>query len=284
MLVRAVTRDDLDTEAVERTFARATWTGMAEPGDGTAGALIAALGPARRARRRGRAPHPDRARVLDAASRPPNSHRRSSGGRPGSPPPTRCSRCGRPRGSGCGCAHRRMRRGTARSTTSGCMRRSPCGPGARMPRSPRSRLDRARRGPGRHRLRRARHDGVLGGPRRSRIRDRLGCRVRHRRHGAPGRARQPRHHGGVPRRRRRPLLPERPRRAAHPHRRGGVRRLRAALRLAADEVALPAAQPADRRREPGDGRARGGLALGFAQHRASRRRARAARSARCPDR
>ena len=46
MLVRAVTRDDLDTEAVERTFARATWTGMAEPGDGAAGALIAALGPA----------------------------------------------------------------------------------------------------------------------------------------------------------------------------------------------------------------------------------------------
>lgn len=43
-LVRTVTRDDLDREALRLAFARATWTGLAEPGDGVAGLLIAALG------------------------------------------------------------------------------------------------------------------------------------------------------------------------------------------------------------------------------------------------
>lgn len=46
-LVRAVSRDDLDRPGIEERFARATWTGMAEPGDGMAGVLVTALGPAR---------------------------------------------------------------------------------------------------------------------------------------------------------------------------------------------------------------------------------------------
>jgi DNA processing protein len=43
-LVRAVAGDDLDRAGIEERFARATWTGIAEPGDGAAGLLIAALG------------------------------------------------------------------------------------------------------------------------------------------------------------------------------------------------------------------------------------------------
>jgi DNA processing protein len=43
-LVRAVAGDDLDRAGIEERFARATWTGIAEPGDGTAWLLIAALG------------------------------------------------------------------------------------------------------------------------------------------------------------------------------------------------------------------------------------------------
>lgn len=43
-LVRAVAGDHLDRAGIEERFARATWTGIAEPGDGAAGVLIAALG------------------------------------------------------------------------------------------------------------------------------------------------------------------------------------------------------------------------------------------------
>lgn len=44
--IRAVTRDDLDREEIEERFARATWTGVAEPGDAVAGILISAFGAA----------------------------------------------------------------------------------------------------------------------------------------------------------------------------------------------------------------------------------------------
>lgn len=43
-LVRAVTAEELDRDAIEERFARATWTGIAEPGDGIAGLVIATLG------------------------------------------------------------------------------------------------------------------------------------------------------------------------------------------------------------------------------------------------
>jgi DNA processing protein len=43
-LVRAVAGDDLDREAIKERFARATWTGVAEPGDGIAGLVVEALG------------------------------------------------------------------------------------------------------------------------------------------------------------------------------------------------------------------------------------------------
>ncbi len=43
-LVRSVSRTDLDREAIEERFARATWTGIAEPGDRVAGAVIASIG------------------------------------------------------------------------------------------------------------------------------------------------------------------------------------------------------------------------------------------------
>ena len=43
-LVRAVAGEDLHGEALKETFARAAWTGIAEPGDRDAGLLIAALG------------------------------------------------------------------------------------------------------------------------------------------------------------------------------------------------------------------------------------------------
>lgn len=43
-LVRAISVPGLDREAIEERFARATWTGLAEPGDRVAGALVAALG------------------------------------------------------------------------------------------------------------------------------------------------------------------------------------------------------------------------------------------------
>jgi DNA processing protein len=43
-LVRAVAGKDLDRAAIEERFARAAWTGIAEPGDGVAGAVVAALG------------------------------------------------------------------------------------------------------------------------------------------------------------------------------------------------------------------------------------------------
>jgi DNA processing protein len=46
-LVRSVTSDDLDRAAIEERFARATWTGIAEPGDRTAGSVVQALGAAR---------------------------------------------------------------------------------------------------------------------------------------------------------------------------------------------------------------------------------------------
>ncbi len=45
-LVRAVTRDDLTRDEIADRFARAAWSGLAEPGDRVAGAVIAALGAA----------------------------------------------------------------------------------------------------------------------------------------------------------------------------------------------------------------------------------------------
>jgi DNA processing protein len=45
-LVRAVAGDDLDREAIADRFARGAWTGIAEPGDGAAGIVVAALGAA----------------------------------------------------------------------------------------------------------------------------------------------------------------------------------------------------------------------------------------------
>lgn len=46
-LVRAVTSGDLTTAQVAEHFARASWTGIAEPGDRLAGRLVAALGAGR---------------------------------------------------------------------------------------------------------------------------------------------------------------------------------------------------------------------------------------------
>ena len=43
-LVRAIAVDDLDGAAIHDRFARATWTGIAEPGDRIAGELVASLG------------------------------------------------------------------------------------------------------------------------------------------------------------------------------------------------------------------------------------------------
>lgn len=43
-LVRVVAGDGLSTEQIEDRFARASWTGIAEPGDRMAGELVAALG------------------------------------------------------------------------------------------------------------------------------------------------------------------------------------------------------------------------------------------------
>ncbi len=43
-LVRSVSPTDLDRDAIEERFARATWTGIAEPGDRVAGAVIASIG------------------------------------------------------------------------------------------------------------------------------------------------------------------------------------------------------------------------------------------------
>jgi DNA processing protein len=45
-LVRAIAGEGLDGEALRERFARAAWTGIVEPGDRVAGALIAALGAA----------------------------------------------------------------------------------------------------------------------------------------------------------------------------------------------------------------------------------------------
>jgi DNA processing protein len=46
-LIRPVAGEDLDRPAIEERFARAAWTGIAEPGDGAAGILVGSLGPAR---------------------------------------------------------------------------------------------------------------------------------------------------------------------------------------------------------------------------------------------
>ncbi|MEO7146961.1 MAG: DNA-processing protein DprA [Terrimesophilobacter sp.] len=43
-LVRAIAGEDLDGAAIHDRFARATWTGIAEPGDRIAGELVASLG------------------------------------------------------------------------------------------------------------------------------------------------------------------------------------------------------------------------------------------------
>jgi DNA processing protein len=45
-LIRAIAGDALDRDAIRDRFARATWTGIAEPGDRTAGLVVAALGAA----------------------------------------------------------------------------------------------------------------------------------------------------------------------------------------------------------------------------------------------
>jgi DNA processing protein len=45
-LVRAVAGDSLDRDGIRDRFARATWTGIAEPGDRTAGLVVEALGAA----------------------------------------------------------------------------------------------------------------------------------------------------------------------------------------------------------------------------------------------
>lgn len=45
--MRAVAGEDLDRESIADRFARATWTGIAEPGDRIAGELIAAIGASR---------------------------------------------------------------------------------------------------------------------------------------------------------------------------------------------------------------------------------------------
>src|SRR5690606_294015 len=45
--VRAVAGDDLDRDGIIERFACAAWSGLAEPGDGVAGGLVAALGAAR---------------------------------------------------------------------------------------------------------------------------------------------------------------------------------------------------------------------------------------------
>jgi DNA processing protein len=45
-LIRAIAGESLDREAIRDRFARATWTGIAEPGDRTAGLVVAALGAA----------------------------------------------------------------------------------------------------------------------------------------------------------------------------------------------------------------------------------------------
>lgn len=45
-LIRAIADEDLRPAEVAERFARATWTGIAEPGDRIAGLLVAALGPA----------------------------------------------------------------------------------------------------------------------------------------------------------------------------------------------------------------------------------------------
>jgi DNA processing protein len=46
-LVRTVAGEDLDRPAIEERFARAAWTGIAEPGDGAAGMLVGSVGAAR---------------------------------------------------------------------------------------------------------------------------------------------------------------------------------------------------------------------------------------------
>ena len=86
-----------------------------------------------------------------------------------------------------------------------------------------------------------------------------------------------RHDRRLPRRRRRPLLPARARAPAHPDRRDRGGRLRAAVRGRADEVAVPAAEQADRRRQPmATVVLEAGHAVGLAQHGGARGGARPA--------
>ena len=89
-LVRAVAGEALDRDGLRDRFARGTWTGIAEPGDGIAGAVIVALGAAEAlegvvGEMVGRAiSAPPSPRPALIGSRKPNSHRRSSDGSPGS--------------------------------------------------------------------------------------------------------------------------------------------------------------------------------------------------------
>ena len=72
-LATAVAGRDLDRGGLEEVFARAAWTGIAEPGDGTAGAVVAALGavPALRALLEGVTVPGLAARLREADADPP---------------------------------------------------------------------------------------------------------------------------------------------------------------------------------------------------------------------
>ena len=281
MLVRAVTRDDLDTEAVERTL---------RAGDvdrhGRARRSARRRPRSRRSGPRARSPPcverrtPSDARGLDAgiASRRRLAPALARWAATARPPPTRCSRCGRPRGSGCGCARPTDASWPAPFDDLGRARADRAvDPRRAMPRSLRSSDSialvgaRAATGYGEHVTMEA-SAGLV---------DRGFAIVSGAAYGIDGmahRAALASHGttvaflaGGVDR-----FYPSGHDALLTRIVESGCGRLRAAVRLAADEVAVPAAQPAHRRRESGDRRARGGLALRLAQHRAPRGRPRAA--------
>ena len=99
--------------------------------------------------------------------------------------------------------------------------------------------------------------GIAGG---------VGRRLRHRRRRAPCGAGRRRTHRRAARGRRRPRVPGRDTRSSSTHRRARGGGERGAVRIRAHEVAVPAAQPADRRALGGHGGRRGRLAQRLAQH------------------
>ena len=103
-----------------------------------------------------------------------------------------------------------------------------------------------------------------------RRRCRLGPRPRHRRLGAPRRARGGGSDGRRPRLRHRPRLPARARRARGADRRGRAHRLRVPARRRAGAVAVPGPQPDRRRPLRRDGRRRGPRAERRPDHRRPR--------------